>query len=155
MPALVPALVVTLVVAAAVAAYAFVRYDRFESADPGRSTVIATAEQFALRMDAIDGSDVDGYTKKVMAMLTTKAKSEFKQQFEALKTLQTDAKLKGAGKVLVSGVTDLDNDSATVLVVHDSATTSSQDPTLNHYRWVVSLQKVGGKWLVDDFNPVS
>lgn len=150
-----PALVVALVVAVAVAAYVFVRYQKFESHDPGRSTVVATAEQFALRMDAIDGSDVDGYTSNVMKMLTTKARSEFKQQFEALKTLQTDAKLKGAGKVLVSAVTDLDSDSATVLVVHDAATTSSQDPTLNHYRWVVSLQKVGGKWLVDDFNSVS
>ena len=36
------------------------------------------------------------------------------------------AKVKGTGKVLVTGVADLDADSATVLVVHDASVKTTQ-----------------------------
>ena len=56
--------------------------------------------------------------------------------------------------MLLTGVGDLDDDSASILVVHDADVTSTQGKVQHHYRWSVNLVKVKGEWLVDDFNPV-
>lgn len=113
------------------------------------------AEQFCLRMDAVDGSDPDGYVKKVEQLLTTKQKTKFAQEFTAFQKVGMDPNLKGTGNVLASGVSDIDPDSATVLVAHDSTVVNKDGTTQRHYRWTVNLRKVSGRWLVDDFTPVS
>lgn len=120
-----------------------------------RHQVVAVAEQFCLRMDAVDGSDVDGYKKKVSALLTTKQKAKFDSSFAEFEKLGISKDLKGTGTILASGVSELDADSATVLVAHDSTLKDSSGTTDRHYRWTVALRKVHGDWLVDDFTPVS
>ena len=65
------------------------------------------------------------------------------------------AKVQGTGKVLISGIADLDSDSATVLVAHDASVKTTQGNLQHPYRWTVDLVKVGGKWLVDNFAPVN
>jgi Mce-associated membrane protein len=67
----------------------------------------------------------------------------------------TAAKVQGTGKVLISGVADLDSDSATVLVAHDASVKTTEGNLQHHYRWNVDLVKVGNKWLVDNFAPVN
>ena len=42
-----------------------------------------------------------------------------------------------------------------MLVAHDASVTTTQGQIEHHYRWNVSLVKVDGKWLVDDFKPVN
>lgn len=123
--------------------------------DSARHQVVAIAEQFCLRMDAVDASDVDGYKKRVSELLTTKQKAKFESQFAQFKSLGLDPKLKGTGTILASGLSDIDQDSATVLVAHDSTVKASTGTTERHYRWTVALRKVHGDWLVDDFTPVS
>jgi hypothetical protein len=120
-----------------------------------RHEVVAVAEQFCLRVDGFDGDDPDGYRKQVTPMLTTKYKKSFETEFEAIQKLGVQKGQKGEGKVVVSGISDLDQDSATVLVVHDNAITSSTGTVQRHYRWTIDLAKVDGKWLIDDFTPVS
>jgi hypothetical protein len=123
--------------------------------DTQRHQAIAVAEQFCLRMDAVDGSNLDAYKSKVEALLTTKQKAKFEDEFSQFEKLGVEEKLKGTGTVLASGVGDMDDDSAMVLVAHDSSVASSTGTTERHYRWTVSLRKVHGDWLVDDFTPVS
>jgi hypothetical protein len=123
--------------------------------DSERHAVVAVAEQFCLRMDSVDGSDVEGYKKRVSELLTTKQKAKFTSGFAEFEKVGLDKSLKGEGTVLSSGVADIDQDSATVLVVHDSTVKASSGTTERHYRWTVSLRKVHGDWLVDDFTPVS
>jgi hypothetical protein len=125
------------------------------TSDNDRHAAVALAEQFCLRMDAIDGSDVDGYKKRVAQLLTTKQKAKFTSQFAEFEKVGVDKSLKGEGTILSSGVADIDQDSATVLVVHDSTVKATSGTTERHYRWTVSLRKVHGSWLVDDFTPVS
>jgi hypothetical protein len=120
-----------------------------------RHQVVAVAEQFCLRMDAVDGSDVDGYKKKVSQLLTTKQKAKFDSSFAQFEKLGISKDLKGTGTILASGVSELDSDSATVLVAHDSTLKDTSGNTDRHYRWTVALRKVHGDWLVDDFTPVS
>ena len=123
--------------------------------DGERAKVKAVAEQFCLRMDDIDASDPEAYTSKVKELLTTKLKAAFDQQFGAVNKLETDKSVKGVGTILASGVADIDPDSATVLVAHDTAVTSSSGNVQRHARWTVSLRKIDGRWLVDNWNPAS
>ena len=125
------------------------------ASDDQRHEVVAVAEQFCLRMDAVDGSDVDGYKKKVSELLTTKQKTKFDSSFAEFEKLGISKDLKGTGTVLASGVSEVDADSATVLVAHDSTLKDPSGTTDRHYRWTVALRKVHGDWLVDDFTPVS
>lgn len=125
------------------------------TSDSDRHAAVALAAQFCLRMDAIDGSDVDGYKKRVAQLLTTKQKAKFTSQFAEFEKVGVDKSLKGEGTILSSGVADIDQDGCAVLVVHDSTVKATSGTTERHYRWTVSLRKVHGSWLVDDFTPVS
>jgi hypothetical protein len=123
--------------------------------DAQKARVKAAAEQFALQMDAVNGEDPDAYVKGVSALVTTKLKTSLKTQYAQFQKLGIEATQKGTGTILSSALADMDDDSATVLIAHDSTVTSPQGTTLSHYRWTVSLRKVGSKWLVDDFTQVS
>lgn len=123
--------------------------------DADRRDALAVAEQFALRMDTVDGSDVDGYVEGINEMLTTKARTENVKTFEAMKQSYAAAEVKGTGEVLQKGLADIDRDSATVLVAHDADVTTTQGDIEHHYRWSVELVKVDGAWRVDDFTPVN
>ena len=126
-----------------------------DDAQKERAAAANVASQFALRMDKVDGTDFDAYIKGVNELLTTKAKTKNTEVFDAMKQSYETAKVKGTGKVLLTGVGDSDDDSATVLVVHDASVTTTQGNIEHHYRWSVDVVKVNGSWLVDDFNPVN
>jgi Mce-associated membrane protein len=121
-----------------------------------RAEAVSAASQFAVRMDTFDGKDMDAYSKKVQELLTTKYKSEFDKQFQPFKQVYSQAQAVGTGKVVMSGVASYDDDSATVLVVHDGSVKSKLGQSqVRHQRWSVDLVKVDGRWLVDDFSPVN
>jgi len=143
------------ILAVATAVWFGVRSQRDEQDQEQRAQAANVAAQFALRMDKVDGTNFDGYIKGVNQLLTTKAKTKNTQVFDAMKQSYSAAKVKGSGKVLLTAVGDSDSDSATVLVVHDADVTTTQGDINHHYRWTVSMVKVKGSWLVDDFNPVN
>jgi Mce-associated membrane protein len=120
-----------------------------------RAAAAAVASQFALRMDKVDGTKFDDYIKSVNQLLTTKAKAKNSQVFDVMKQSYQTAKVVGSGKVLMTAVGDSNDDSATVLVVHDASVKTTQGNLEHHYRWTVDMVKVGNKWLVDDFSPVN
>jgi Mce-associated membrane protein len=149
------ALVVVLVLAVAAAVWFGLKARSDQDAQQERAAAANVASQFALRMDKVDGADFDGYIKGVNDLLTTKAKTKNTEVFNAMKQSYETAKVKGSGKVLLTAVGDSDEDSATVLVVHDADVTTTQGNIEHHYRWTVNVVKVDGSWLVDDFNPVN
>ena len=74
--------------------------------------------------------------------------------------LVVQAKVSRAAEVFATGVSDLDPDSATALVAGTFTDTYEvkgrarpQEPV--PYRIEVSLVKIDGDWLVDDFTPVT
>jgi Mce-associated membrane protein len=149
------ALVVVLVLAVVAAVVFAVKTRSDDDAQKQRAAASNVAAQFALRMDDADGSAFDAYIKKINQLLTTKAKTKNSQTFSAMKQSYETAKVKGTGKVLLTGVGDSDADSASVLVVHDATVTTTQGDIEHHYRWSVNVVKVNGHWLVDDFSPVN
>lgn len=133
-----------------------------------RGAALQAAEQFALRMDAFDGANLTAYTKSVEPLLTDKEKTVFTQQLQQFAQLydqvqkasqgakgKQDAKKPqpGTGSIVMAGVSDIDTDSATVLVAHDSTIPGTAQKL--HSRWTISMRKIDGKWLVDSFTPVA
>ena len=131
------------------------------SQDSNRSAAVAAAEQFALRMDDFQAASATAYTDAIKDMMTTKGKADFAQIQQVIGQVFTAARptgkaaKKGAkaptGKIIYVGVSDIDADSATVLVAHDTSVTNSTKQL--HFRWTVDLKKVDDKWLVDDVPP--
>lgn len=124
--------------------------------DSDRKDAVTVAEQFSIRMDAIDSTNTEEYVKKVGELLTQKQRAKFEeefQQFQELGNISEQGDVKGEGKILASGVSTIDDRRAIVLVAHDANITSPQGTTARHYRWVITLVKVSGDWLVDDFTP--
>lgn len=153
---IVDAVLAVIVVAALVATVVLaLKVHRADQQEQDRASAESVAQQFALRMDHVNGSDFAAYIKSVNELLTTKARSKNSQVLDAMKQTYAAAKVKGSGKVLLTAIGDYDPDSATVLVVHDASVTTSQGHLQHHYRWSVQLVKVKGRWLVDDFNPVN
>jgi hypothetical protein len=146
---------VVLVLALVAAVVLALRARSSEDEQKQRAAASTVASQFALRMDKADGTAFDKYIKGINELLTTKAKTKNTEVFSAMKQSYEAAKVKGTGKVLLTGVGDADADSATVLVVHDAAVNTTQGNIEHHYRWSVDMVKVDGRWLVDDFSPVN
>lgn len=120
-----------------------------------RSQAVATAEQFTLRMDNVDGTEFESYVEGINEMLTAKAQAENEESLEVLQQTYEAAEVQGTGEILLSGVADISESSATVLVAHDASVTTTQGDVEHFYRWTVDLVKVDGDWRVDGFTPVS
>ena len=149
------ALCVVLVLAAGTAVWLGLKARDADDKQQERAAASSVASQFALRMDNVDGTNFDKYIKGINELLTTKAKTKNQKTFESIKQSYEAAKVKGTGKVLLTAVGDSDDDSATVLVVHDASVKTTQGNIDHHYRWSVDVVKVNGDWRVDNFNPVN
>jgi hypothetical protein len=129
-----------------------------------RSAVVATTEQFVLRTGTYGPKDLDAdnkltkYKKSVGELLTTKFRTSFEQIAEAPEQLVANNKISRVAKIQGIGVARVDgSDRATALVVWDETTSVAGekygDPV--QARWSVTLLKVKGKWLIDNFENVT
>jgi len=126
-----------------------------ESSLDVRRDVVRVAERFTVQVNNYDSTSVDDYQASVSTMLSTKFRADFETALEEIVTQVRDAQMNSEGQVLASGVASLDPDSATVLVVADADVKTVFDTRKRHFRWEVSLVKVDGEWLVDNFTPVA
>jgi len=129
-------------------------YSLFNSGDPvpdareGKRAVTA-AEQYVLRLDTLDTSKLQEYLDGINELSTTKSETnqidaeQFKAQFQG-------QELTSKGLIVTSALRDQDADSATVLILHIRETVGAQGSEIRNLRAVVSMQKVKGKWLVDN-----
>ena len=147
-------LAVLVVVGAAVATWQFTELSAAEKEFDARADVARVAERFAVEVNNYDSSSVEDYESSVSSMLSTKFRTEFDKAMEDIVSQVQEAQMESKGEVLASGVATVDQDSARVLVVSDAAVKTVADELQRHFRWEVSLVKVDGDWLVDDFSPV-
>jgi hypothetical protein len=120
--------------------------------NPDVAKVKAVAEQFALRMDSLDSSDVNAYVKRVDQVLTTRCRTQFDKSGPLLAASVGKVKFSYKGYVRATGITTMDRNSAVVLISHDSVLTAGGGQSaVSAYRWTLTLRKVNGKWLVDQF----
>jgi hypothetical protein len=127
-----------------------------------REQVMNVSEQFALRVGTYgpemldDQGQMPEYRASVKEMITAKFATSFEQQVGTAEELVKQAGASRKADVYATGVSAIDDDSAEVLVAGAVASTfTGQDPQEpSPFRWDVSLVKVDGKWLVDNFSLV-
>ena len=152
-----------LAVVAVVAAVALVlevtmlrpRSEEVTANQQARSDVTRAAERFAVQVNNYDVSSVDDYQASITPLLSPKFKGEFDKAMTDIVQSVKQAKMTSKGEVLTSAVASLDPDSAQVLVVSDANVKTVFDTRARHFRWEVSLVKIDGRWLVDNFTPVA
>ena len=128
------------------------------------------ATQFMLRVntygpeDLSDDGTMPDYRERVGELITPAFRADFEQQVGTAELTVAQAELGRACEVYGAGVSGMDADSATALVAGafvNSYPGSGKraderietDPA--PFRVRVSLVKVSGEWLVDDFTPVT
>ena len=131
------------------------RSEEVSSVQQSRSDVTRAAERFAVQVNNYDVSSVDDYQAGISPLLSPKFKGEFDKAMTDIVESVKQAKMTSYGEVLTSAVASLDPDSAQVLVVSDANVKTVFDTRARHFRWEVSLVKIDGQWLVDNFTPVA
>ena len=126
-----------------------------------REQVMSTAQQFMLRLGTHNPTMLDSqgkmpeYRRLVEELSTTKLKTQLEgADFQIAEKLTDQAGLSRSTQVFATGVQSLDPDSAVVLVAGLVTDTyaKQQSPPPESFRYALSLQKVGGTWLVDSFD---
>jgi hypothetical protein len=128
-----------------------------------REAVMAQTEQFMLRMgtygpDLLDGKGaMPEYRRRVEDVITPKFAVSFEKEASTAEQLVAQAKISRVAAVFATGVSTIDEDSATPLVAGSFTDsypkTGERDPA--PFRIEVDLVKIKGTWLVDDFSPVT
>jgi Mce-associated membrane protein len=133
-----------------------------------REAVMSTTQQFVMRVNTYGPSLLDGqgqmpkYRSQVKAVITPKFAASFEQSVPVAEQSVQNYGLDRTCAVFSTGVEVIDSDSAQVLVAGSISQTVKNrrgkrvpagEPT--PFRLRVSLDHVGGKWLVDDYAPVT
>lgn len=153
------------VVLTAAVATALVLRDRdadLEAEQTRRAEVVSAAQRFTVTWNTIDPERIEQYVDEVSALLTDEFRAEAfgKETEEAVKLLReggltSDARvLTNEDGIPLVGVSTIDPNSATVLVVADSNRTIDKQRVRRHWRWQLELVKQGDQWLVDDLKTV-
>ena len=131
------------------------RSEQVQADRDARSDVVRAAERFAVQVNNYDVASVDDYQAGITPLLSPKFKGEFDKAMTDIVTSVKQAKMTSKGEVLSSAVASLDPDSAQVLVVSDANVKTVFDTRARHFRWEVTLVRIRGSWLVDNFTPVA
>lgn len=150
---------------------ALLRADRTGAADTlqrDREAAMAATQQFALRVNTYGPRLLDShgqmpaYRSRVEAVITPKFAASFEQSVPVAEQSVKSYGLDRTCAVFSTGVEVIDSDSAQVLVAGSISQTvenrqgkrvSTGPPT--PFRLRVSLDKINGSWLVDDYSPVT
>ena len=123
-----------------------------------RERVKTAAGTFVANVNTYDSEDIDAFRKRLDGLLTPSFAQSNKVFVDSIiKTMKT-TKLKSDGEVLRTAVAQIDDSSATALVIADAHATSVFGERVRHFRWQVSLVRDpddASRWLVDDFEPVA
>jgi Mce-associated membrane protein len=133
-----------------------------------RDAVMAQAEQFMLRVNTygpemLDGETMPAYREQVTAVLTPKYAEDFEKNVGFAEQTVVQSGVGRAAEVFSTGVSLIDADSATALVAGSFTSAYPEQPRSDErveiepapFRVQVKLLKIDGKWLVDDFTPLT
>ena len=133
-----------------------------------REAAMAQAQQFVMRVNNYGPSllaangQMPTYRKRVEAVITPKFKVSFDQGVTLAEQSVKNYQLARTCAIYATGVEVIDSDSAQVLVAGSLSQTapnkkgkrvSTGEPA--PFRLRVTLDKIGGRWLVDSYDPVT
>lgn len=110
------------------------------------------AENFVDAFLNVDHRHVDADADRVIALSTDPFRKQFSDNATDLRIAVVNSQSVAKGTVRAAGVELAGGDFARVLIAADAVVTSrsTQGPKRSHYRFVVSVQKVKGRWLVSN-----
>jgi Mce-associated membrane protein len=133
-----------------------------------REAVMSTTQQFVMRVNTYGPSLLDSqgqmptYRSRVESVITPKFAASFEQTVPVAEQSVKNYGIDRTCAVFSTGVEVIDSDSAQVLVAGSISQTAKNRkgksvPTGEPapFRLRVSLDKIDGKWLVDDYQPVT
>ena len=121
-----------------------------------REDAVNAAKQAGVNLATMDYRHAGSDVQRLVSGLTGPAKSEMeKTGRQQVVTQLGKVKTWSVGQVLSAAVVDSDSDSAQVLVVVDQTVRSADVPNgvVHHLRWQMTVDKVGGRWLVSKLEP--
>lgn len=144
------------------------RGDGSDPAQADREAVMAQTEQFVQRVNTYGpgllaaNGQMPLYRKRVESVITPKFTVSFDQGVTAAEQTVKNYGLARTCAVYAAGVEVIDQDSAQVLVagsisqsVRNKKGKRITDGEPAPFRLRVTLDKIGGTWLVDDYSPVT
>lgn len=133
-----------------------------------RDEIMAQTRQFMLRVNTygpsmLQGTTMPAYRRQVEAVMTDKFKADFEHNVPYAEATVAQAGVERTTKVYAVGVSDIEDTRATALVAGEFTNSypDKTDPSKRvpsdpqPYRVQVTLDRVGGRWLIDGFQPVT
>jgi len=124
-----------------------------ESADEGLTAaqheVAGAARAEALAFLTVDHRTMDVVVERVLDGATGEFKDQYESQSRRLTREATRTRATSAGEVVALGVSQLGDESATVLVAANSTVTNTrtEEPQVRYYRLELGLVRKDGRWL--------
>jgi Mce-associated membrane protein len=118
-----------------------------------QQAVLTAAKGEAVALTSISYQTADRDIDRVLSGATGALRTQFAKQKPTFPSVLAKTKSVSKGTVLSAALSSLDATKAQALVAVDatiSGTDTSTSGVLKHYRMVVSLQRINGKWLSND-----
>ncbi|MFL6090777.1 MAG: hypothetical protein ACJ71Z_11625 [Aeromicrobium sp.] len=122
-----------------------------------RQAVITRASDFAVTFNTYSSKKKADYQRRVKPLMTPAYYKDFLKitnvMFQVVKDKNQSS---GDVKVLSVAVDTIDHDSASAIIAVDAAVrrADSAQAVARRFRWQISMRKVHGKWLVNEFDGV-
>jgi hypothetical protein len=122
-----------------------------------RQAVITRASDFAVTFNTYSSDKKPDYQRRVKPLMTAAYYKDFLKITNVMFQVVEDKKQSsGDVKVLSVAVDRIDNDSASAIVAVDAAVhrSDSDQAVARRFRWQISMRKLRGEWLVNQFDGV-
>ena len=122
-----------------------------------RQAVVTRASDFAVTFNTYSSGKKADYQRRVKPLMTAAYYKDFLKitnvMFQVVKDREQSS---GDVKVRSVAVDSVDKDSASAIVALDAQVrrTDADEPVARRFRWQISMRKVRGEWLVNQFDGV-
>ncbi|WP_067889431.1 hypothetical protein [Nocardia vaccinii] len=127
-----------------------------DSIDTAAQQATATASAYAVTLTSIDSQHLDQNFTEVLAGATGKFKDMYSDSSEQLKSMLVQSHASSQGKVVDSSTKSATKTRVVVLLFVDQTVTNSTspDPRVDRSRIVMTMDKIGGRWLASEVEMV-
>ena len=151
-------IVAVLAVAALLAGGGYAGWKLYENhaVDQAEQQAVATAKDYAVTLTSIDSGSIDQNFSEVLNGATGEFKDMYSRSSNQLKQMLVDNKATSKGVVVDAGVKSATTDRVVVMLFVDQSitNTASPEPRVDRSRVLMTMDKVDGRWLVSQFDPV-
>ncbi len=150
-------LAVVLVALTAVAVVvALVRQPKDEALKDARAAALTAGKQVVINLDALNSKTLDADLKRIEPAITGTFKTQFLKDASTFRDYYPKRNVVSHGVIRGAAVVKGDLNSMTLLIASDRTVTDVDHtkPVLQISRYILAMEKHGGKWLVADLDTV-